>query len=259
MLGDRADARTRLWRVAGGQRGYFTAAQALEAGYSYQAQRHHVQRLNWLPIDRAIYRFREFEDLPAGEDDHLVRWALWSKGRAVVSHATALSIHDLGTANPSQIHLTVPPGFRQKGSAVILHRAELEPDEVEERTGYRVTTPVRAIAESAAARLDADDLASAVSDALQRGLAMKRQLLHAAQRLGPRAELGIERALRGDERPGDTRKPRHYGARSKTALRKKRSTPVPTSPADAGWSCSTGSPPGSLKTRLQVGCSRAVP
>lgn len=195
MLGDRDDARTRLWRVAGGQRGFFTAAQAKEAGYSYQAQRHHVQRLNWLPIDRAIYRFREFDDMPASEDDHLVRWSLWSKGRAVVSHATALAVHDLGTANPSQIHLTVPPGFRQKDSAVILHRAELKPDEIEQRTGYRITTPVRAIAESAAARTDADDLASAVSEAIQRGLATKRQLLHAAQRLGDRAELGVERAL----------------------------------------------------------------
>jgi len=196
MLEDREDARTRLWRDASGQHGYFTTAQALEAGYSYQAQRHHVKRLNWIPIDRAIYRFREFDDLPTSEDAHLVRWALWSKRRAVISHVTALAIHDLGTANPAQIHLTVPPGFRQKDSAIILHRAELQPDEIEQRTGYRVTTPVRAIAESAAAHIDADDLGSAVSEAIQRGMATKRQLLHAAQRLGPRAELGIERSLR---------------------------------------------------------------
>lgn len=196
MLGDRDDARTRLWQVAGGQRGFFTAAQAKEAGYSYQAQRHHIKRLNWLPVDRAIYRFREFDDLPATEDDHLVRWSLWSKGRAVVSHATALAVHNLGTANPTQIHLTVPPGFRQKDNAVILHRAQLELAEVEQHAGYRITTPVRAIAESAAARIDSDDLASAVTEAMQRGLATQRQLLYTAQRLGPRAELGIERALR---------------------------------------------------------------
>lgn len=198
MLRDRTDTRTTLWRTASGQHGYFTAAQALDAGYSYQAQRYHAQRGNWLSVDRGIYRFREFTDLPGGEDDHLVRWSLWSKGRAVVSHDTALSAHDLGTANPSQIHLTVPRGFRQKDAAVILHRAELTPDEIEERTGYRVTTPVRAIAECAAAGADQDVLASAVTEALGRGLATRHQFLRAAGALGPRAELGVERALRNN-------------------------------------------------------------
>jgi predicted transcriptional regulator of viral defense system len=196
VLRDRTDTRAALWHIASGQRGYFTAAQAREAGYSYQAQRYHAQRGNWTLVDRGIYRFREFDSLPGGEDDHLVRWALWSRGRATVSHTTALSVHDLGTANPSEIHLTVPPSFRQKDSAVILHRADLADDEIEERDGYRVTPPVRAIVECAAARVDQDQLHSAVAEALDRGLATRRRLLHAAQRLGARAELGVERALR---------------------------------------------------------------
>ncbi|WP_224058927.1 type IV toxin-antitoxin system AbiEi family antitoxin domain-containing protein [Streptomyces kanamyceticus] len=195
MLTDRTDTRATLWRVASGQHGYFTAAQALKAGYSYQAQRYHAQRGNWLPVDRGIYRFREFTDLPASEDAHLVRWCLWSRGRAVASHTTALSIHDLGIANPSQIHLTVPRNFRQKDAAVILHRAELTPDEIEDRSGYRVTAPVRAIAECAAAGTEQDVLDSAVAEALERGVATKRQLLHAVETLGPKAELGVERAL----------------------------------------------------------------
>lgn len=195
MLRDRTDTRASLWRIASGQRGYFTAAQALKAGYSYQAQRYHAQRGNWLVVDRGIYRFREFDVLPGGEDDHLVRWFLWSKGRAIVSHTTALSVHDLATANSSQVHLTVPSGFRQKDKAVILHRAELAQDETEERGGYRVTTPVRAIIECAAAQVDQDVVDSAVAKALERRLATRRRLTHAAQRLGARAELGIGRAL----------------------------------------------------------------
>ncbi|WP_166029160.1 type IV toxin-antitoxin system AbiEi family antitoxin domain-containing protein [Streptomyces chilikensis] len=195
MLRDRTDSRAALWRTAAGQRGYFTAAQAVDAGYSYQAQRYHAQHGNWLVIDRALYRFREFSDLPGEGDEQLVRWSLWSKGRAVVSHTTALAAHDLGTANPSRIHLTVPRGFRQKSDAVILHRAELTESDVEERMGYRVTTPLRALTECAEDGEDQDILDGAVTEALAQGIVSRRRLLHAAQTLGPRAELGVERAL----------------------------------------------------------------
>ncbi len=195
MSGSSGDARAALWVIAVRQQGYFAASQALESGYSYQAQRYNAQRGNWRPVFRGIYRFREFDDLPGNDDAHLVPWALWSKGSAVVSHVSALAIHDLGTANPAQIHLTVPPGFRKKDKAVVLHRAVLEPDDVEQRDGYRVTTPVRAIVESAAAKMDQDIVGSAVDEALERGLTTRRALMEAAQRLGSRAELGIERAL----------------------------------------------------------------
>ena len=193
------EPRARLWRRAARQRGYFTAAQALEDGYSYQSQYFHVQRGNWTRVDRGVYRFREFADLPTGENDHLVRWTLWSRNLAVVSHSTALGVHDLGIANPAEIHLTVPPGFRQRDAAVVVHRAELSPEEVEEHEGFRVTTPVRAIAESAADRLDQDAIDSAVTELLDRGAATKGQLLRAAQHLGARAELAVERAF-GAER-----------------------------------------------------------
>lgn len=195
MLGARTKTRSALWRIASQQRGYFTAAQAREAGYSYQAQRYHRQRGNWTAVDRALYRFREFDVLPSGDHDHLVRWSLWGKEQAVVSYTTALSVHDLGTANPSMIHLTVPRDFRKKNSALTLHRDDLRPDEIEEREGYRVTTPVRAIIECAAARVDQETVDSAVSEALERGLTTRRRLTQAAQQLGARAELGVERAL----------------------------------------------------------------
>ena len=190
--------RDRLWQIASRQRGYFTAGQAVNAGYSYQAQYFHVQRRNWIRIDRGIYRFREYLHLPGSETDHLVRWSLWSRNRAVVSHTTALSVHGLGTANPAEVHLTVPPGFKQKDPAVVLHRATLADAEIEQHEGFKVTTAVRAIVECAAAAVDQDVLDSAVAEALERGMSTRRRLLHAAQELGPRAELGVERAMRAE-------------------------------------------------------------
>ncbi|MBB0245683.1 hypothetical protein FNQ90_16630 [Streptomyces alkaliphilus] len=197
MLGDET-IRDRLWRIASRQRGYFTAAQALAAGYSYQAQHFHAQRGNWHRVARGIYRFREYRDLPGSNTDHLVRWALWSGDRAVVSHTTALTVHDLGIANPTEIHLTVPPGFRKKDPAVVLHRTDLPHSDIEQHEGFRVTTPARAIAECAASLVDQDVLDSAVSEALERGLLSRRRLLRAAQDLGNRAELGVERALNSE-------------------------------------------------------------
>jgi predicted transcriptional regulator of viral defense system len=187
-----------LWELASGQRGYFTAAQAVEVGYSHQAQHFHAQGGNWLRIDRGLYRLREFTMLPGGEHDHFVRWWLWSKRRAVVSHASALAVHDLGIANPEEIHLTVGSAFRQRNESIVLHRAELRPDEIEDREGFKVTTPLRAIAESAAEALDQDMIDSAVAELLERGEVTRGQLVRAAQRLGSRAELGVERALRAD-------------------------------------------------------------
>jgi hypothetical protein len=192
------EPRARLWQRAAGQRGYFTAAQALADGYSYPLQHFHTQRGNWLRIDHGLYRFGEYADLPAGDHDHLVRWALWSGGRAVVSHMTALGVHDLGIANPAEIHLTVPRGFRKRDAAIVVHRAHLEPDEVEEREGFRVTTPVRSIAESAVDGLQQDAIDSAVADLLDRGGATRSQLLRAGQLAGKAAELAIERALHAE-------------------------------------------------------------
>ena len=87
----------RLYEIASAQGGYFTSAQALDSGYSYFQQHYHTQRGTWLRIARGIYQLRDYP--PAGRED-LIRLTLWShnqKGepQAVVSHETALSIHEV--------------------------------------------------------------------------------------------------------------------------------------------------------------------
>lgn len=192
---DRVDLRRRLLALAASQSGYFTAAQAIEAGYSYPAQRYHAQRGNWLHVDRGIYRLPEW---PVGAREDLVRWSLWSRGRAVVSHETALSVHELGDVDPARIHLTVPRNFRQADPAVALHRGELSSEDVEEYDGFRLTTPLRSLLDVAVADLDLDQLARAIQEAIHRGMVTRRMLLARADEFGPRAALRIERALQQD-------------------------------------------------------------
>jgi len=85
-----------------------------------------------------------------GDYDDLVRWTLWSRGLGVVSHDTAISIHDLGDVNPRRVHLTLPPGFRAKADGVVLHHGELGEGDTWAREGYRITTPFRTAIDAAA-------------------------------------------------------------------------------------------------------------
>ena len=153
---DRRDLRRRLFNLATEQGGYFTAAQAKEIGYSYQAQAHHVAAGNWLRIDRGLFRLAEW--IPDLHDD-LARWTLWSKGRGVVSHETGLSVHGIGEFESARVNLTVPPEFTMRDDAVALHHADLTDSDVVRRTGFRVTTPVRSIIDVAALSPDEDQLA----------------------------------------------------------------------------------------------------
>lgn len=189
---DRRDLRRRLFSLATEQGGYFTAAQAKEVGYSYQAQAHHVAAGNWLRIDRGLFRLAEW--VPDLHDD-LARWTLWSRGRGVVSHETALSVHGIGELESAQVHLTVARGFTMRDDGVALHYAELPEDDVLARSGFRMTTLVRSIVDVAEVSADDDQLGRTIQEALGLGLFTLRQLRSRAESVDARAALRIERAI----------------------------------------------------------------
>ncbi len=193
MRRDPTELRRALMRIAAQQAGYFSAAQAVEVGYSYQVQWYHVHRNDWLRIDRGIYRL---PDWPAGQHEDLVRWTLWSRGRAVVSHETALAVHQLGDMMPARVHITVPPSFRMRAPGVVIHKALLASSDVEHFEGFSITTPVRSILDTAAAGVEVDQLTRTIHDALELGLLTARSLRAQADNFGSAAALAIERALR---------------------------------------------------------------
>jgi predicted transcriptional regulator of viral defense system len=185
-----------LYEVAAEQGGYFTAAQAREAGYAYSQQYYHRSRGNWLPIDRGIFRLRDF---PAGEREDLIRWSLWSRDQkgvpqAVVSHDSALTVHDLSDIMPERVHLTVPRGFRKRVPVgCVLHFGSLAAEEIETRPGYSVTTPLRTLIDVAGSALSQEHLDAAVKEALERGL-VRRSVLGSV-RCEPAARRRLDRAL----------------------------------------------------------------
>lgn len=192
MLSDRRDLRRRLFNLASQQGGYFTAAQAKSVGYSYQAQAHHVGAGNWHRIDRGLFRLAEW--VPELHDD-LIRWSLWSKDRAVVSHETALALHGIGELESPRVHLTVPPGYSMRDDAVILHHADLPVDDIVQQAGFCATTVLRAIIDVAAAGADEDQLARAIQEGRDQGLLTLRRLRTRAEAVDLKAALRIERAI----------------------------------------------------------------
>jgi predicted transcriptional regulator of viral defense system len=124
--------------------------------------------------------------------------SLWSRNQkdepqAVASHETALVLHGLTDLLPGAIHLTVPRSFRKTPpKGCVLHKASLEPADVEERAGFRVTTPLRTLLDASTGGVSTEQLDKAVSDALARGLVRRKTLEDAVKKspaLGRLAEV----------------------------------------------------------------------
>ncbi len=190
-----------LAALAHEQGGYFTAKQAKVAGYGYRHLDYHETAGNFERVEHGLYRL---PSVPPGEHDDLIRLSFWSRNQkdepqAVASHQTALALHDLSEILPRELHLTVPPKFRKHApDGSVLHKAELGEEDVEERGGYRVTTPLRTLLDVAESGVSTEQVAKAINDALKRGLVTRKSLNAALKRIAGRER--IEAALRRKKR-----------------------------------------------------------
>jgi len=167
----------RLFETASSQAGLFTTQQAAEAGYSPQLLVHYLHIGRAVRIRRGVYRVVHF---PSGEHEELVTAWLWSERVGVISHQTALALHGLSDALPARIHLTLPSAWRRRRfrapTDVVLHHAELPP---EDRTWFGAvptTTPRRTLNDCALDGLSPELLRQAAQQALRRGLVTKAEL-----------------------------------------------------------------------------------
>ncbi len=179
------EAARSLRTTAQEQGGYFTAKQAKKSGYDYPHLEYHLSTGAFERVEHGLYRLT---DVPAAEHDDLIRLSLWSRNRAdepqaVVSHESALVLHDLSELLPNEIHLTVPSAFRKEPpDGCVLHKAALLSAEVEERIGFRVTTPLRTLLDVAASTISQEQLEKAVTEALERGVVRRSKLIAAVRR-----------------------------------------------------------------------------
>ncbi len=187
-----------LHRLAYSQEGMFTARQAQERGYSAQLLAHHARTGRFARVRRGLYRL---SDYPTGEHEEIrAAWLAVGMERAVVSHESALVLHELSDALPNTVHLLVSRQHRgiRPPTGVTLHTATtaIPDDEITIRHGIRVSTPSRAIIDAAGSGTAPEQIQMAIRQALKRGSTTSRQLADLAERHGGQAATLVRRTIK---------------------------------------------------------------
>ena len=122
-------------------------------------------------VARGLYRFKV---IPYSGREHLMEAVLWPRRtRGVLSHDTALELHDLSDINPTKIHITVPRGYRinrEIPSTYAIHHRDLADSDRTLVEGIPVVTPTRSIADAIDAHLDPKVIDQTIDAARRRGL-----------------------------------------------------------------------------------------
>ena len=168
---DRKPSLDQLFGIAVGQAGYFTAAQAKEAGYSLQLLQHHLRNGSLERAGRGIFRLVRF---PATDEaDFVVPW-LWSRRRGVISHESALQVHDLADALPARVHLSLPMADARRRLQVPMNvaiaYADIPLSEVVWHGAVPVTSPLRTVRDCLEAHVTPEWIQQAIDRGLRRGL-----------------------------------------------------------------------------------------
>ncbi len=180
------------------QSGYFTATQARAHRVSRQLLDHYVRTGRFERVRRGLYRVSGF---PSEEhDDIREAWLAVGPDKAVVSHESALVLHDLSDHIPNAVHVLVHRrhrGLRKPPGVVIHTTTDDQPIPTVRRNGIAATAPARTIVD-VADHVQPDQVALAIRQALARGLTTRWQLEEEADRQGRRAT--IDRVLGAAER-----------------------------------------------------------
>ena len=194
----RTEKLQRLFELAAGQAGHFTAAQARELDYSARSLVHHVAAGHVERVSRGFYRL---VGVPAGpHEDIVAAWLRLAPHRAVVSHDTALALYDLAPSRSREIHLTLPRKYRPRSpqsTSVALHTTivPLRRNEVTIRFGVQLTSPARTIADAAEIGADPSIVIEATVRAVSTGLVSPKELRAATKRRSARVRQLVARAL----------------------------------------------------------------
>ncbi len=171
------EALDRLTEVAGQHEGYFTradsrAAGATDAVFEALLSEHKIEK-----VASDVFHLNHFAN-----SDHEQLIALWlqTDRRGVLSHDTALFLHEISDVFPRRRHITVPPGWdpgdRKLDDKVVLHHAEIGKDEIRWLGPVPYTAPLRTLRDCIASHLSPDLIEQAIANGLRRGMITEADL-----------------------------------------------------------------------------------
>jgi len=171
-----------IHEVAEAQDGYFSTAQAENVGISRHTLAKATARGKLLRTSRGVYRLAKFPELSS--NSHLWAAVLWPQARtqvsAILSHHTALLLHDLSDVNVEQVHIIIPRAIRivrAIPNSLVLHHANLLKHDVIHIDGLPVTTIERTLRDIASLG-ETTLLHDALRDARARNLAIPSEFMH---------------------------------------------------------------------------------
>lgn len=160
-----------LYNIAEDQMGHVTTAQAGTVGVSPMALVMMTRRGTLERVSRGVYRLVDFPAQPLAQ---YMQATLWPYGRrGVLSHETALSLHEISDVDPAKVHITIPVEFRVQRAIpgyLVVHRGELPAGDVTRLEGMPITTPARAIRDCIQAHLGPALVTQAIDEARRAGM-----------------------------------------------------------------------------------------
>jgi len=139
-----------LYALAEERDGLLTSKEARALGVQDSVLIRLAQRGRLERMTRGVYRIVHYPADRFAQYREAVLWIQASQGpkRIALSHETALLLYGISDVNPPQVHLTVPKSTRlrrEHPAWIVIHRAELTPQEIGEHEGMPVTTVERSI------------------------------------------------------------------------------------------------------------------
>src|SRR5688500_3672466 len=167
----------RLHDLADGQHGYFSRAQAVADGIPGNTLTKLAATGTIERVSRGVYRLARYPVVPTGQ---LFEAVLWPQEGVVgvLSHASALALYGMSDVSPAKVHITLPRGHRVRRAIprhLVIHHADLPPEDVTREDGLPVTTPARAVRDCHASHLGPALIRQAIDDGERTGRLTHRE------------------------------------------------------------------------------------